>query len=49
LEWTLTGFEEPIVEFYIILHEEDLKGALKMFEGGGDVFLSVVSKTDPSG
>jgi hypothetical protein len=47
LEWTGTSFEQTLVEFYTILLEEHLQVALRDV-GGGNLFLSLVSKTDQS-
>jgi hypothetical protein len=38
------SFEQPLQEFYTILHEERLQVV-----GCGNLFLSLVSKTDQSG
>jgi hypothetical protein len=40
LEWTGTSFEHSFAEFYIILFQD---------VGGGNLFLTLVSKTDNNG
>jgi hypothetical protein len=40
-EWTRTSFEQSVVEFIPVL--------LKNIFGGGNLFLTLVSKTDHSG
>jgi hypothetical protein len=48
LEWTHTNFEQSVAELYTILLEEI---SLSCFRdvGGGNLFLTQVSKTDYSG